>query len=62
MEGLYAVGAHFYPFAADLSPLEIGIASGLGGGIIMAPQKFASCDHSSALTAVFTTCSHPIEV
>lgn len=58
MKCLYAVGAHFDSFTVDFGPLEVGIAFCLGGRIIMASQKNASCCHCCTLTAVFTFGCH----
>ena len=49
---LDAVDADFYAFATDTGPLEIHIALGTNGGIIMTAEKNARSGHSRFFTAL----------
>ena len=53
--GLDAIGADFYALAADAGPLEVGIALGTDGWIIMTAQENARGGHYRFFTALRTS-------
>jgi len=58
MESFDAVGANFDSFFANLCPLKVGVASGLGSWIIMTSQEFASGQHYWFFAALRTPCCY----
>ena len=50
--GLDAVGADFEAIASHAGPLEVGVALGFNGGIIMTAQKDARGGHRWFLTTL----------
>lgn len=59
---LDAVGADFDPAAVNLGPLQVGVAAGLYGWVVVTAQKPASSRHNGAFAAVWTLGGHRIYI
>ena len=69
IEGLDAVSTDFYPspasrscFVLDLGPLEVWVALGSVGRIIMTSKELSSSDHDRFFAAIWTSGCHKFEI
>jgi len=62
MKSFNAIRTDLNSLVIYFSPLEVGVASGLRGWIIMTAQKYALSDHYRTLTALFTFGGHIINL